>query len=293
MSGPPGGGKSMIAQRIPGILPELNEQECLEVSSIYSVAGLLDAQIPLITERPFQSPHHTISNAAMVGGGIRIHPGAISLSHRGVLFLDELTEFPRNILECLRQPLEEHQVNIARAQGNYQYPANFMLVAAMNPCRCGYYPDRNRCTCTEKDMLQYWNRLSGPLLDRIDMYVETGRVDLLHLQTERREESTQSIRKRVESARKIQERRFRKKEYTFNSEMKASDMDEFCMLGKKEKLLMEIAYTKLKLSARTYHRVLKVARTIADLEGCEYIRKQHIAEALAYRLTERNDRKDG
>lgn len=293
MSGPPGGGKSMIAQRIPGILPELSEQECLEVSSIYSVAGLLDAQIPLITERPFQSPHHTISNAAMVGGGIRIHPGAISLSHRGVLFLDELTEFPRNILECLRQPLEEHRVNIARAQGNYQYPANFMLVAAMNPCRCGYYPDRNRCTCTEKDMLQYWNRLSGPLLDRIDMYVETGRVDLLHLQTERREESTQSIRKRVESARKIQERRFRKKEYTFNSEMNSSDVEAFCVLGKQEKQLMELAYSSLRLSARTYHRTLKVARTIADLDGSERILEKHISEALVYRMSERGKRQDG
>ena len=288
MSGPPGGGKSMIAQRIPGILPELSKKECLEVSAIYSIAGLLDAGIPLITERPFQSPHHTISNAAMVGGGVKIRPGAISLSHRGVLFLDELTEFPRNILECLRQPLEERKVNIARAQGNYQYPADFMLVCAMNPCRCGYYPDRNRCTCTEKDINQYWNRLSGPLLDRIDMYVETTRVELPKLQGVGREESTDSIRKRVEAARRIQEKRFRKKEYSFNSEMKAVDVEQFCTLGKKEKQLMELAYTRLKLSARTYHRVLKVARTIADLENCEQIQEKHISEALAYRMTERN-----
>ena len=293
MSGPPGGGKSMIAQRIPGILPELTDKECLEVSSIYSVAGLLDAEHPLITQRPFQSPHHTISNAALVGGGVRIHPGAISLSHRGVLFLDELTEFPRNILECLRQTLEDHKVSIARANGNFQYPANFMLVCAMNPCKCGYYPDKNRCTCSEKDMIQYWNRLSGPLLDRIDMYVETSRVDLAKLQGTGKEESTETIRKRVEKARKIQEKRFAKKNYTFNSEMKASDMDEFCALGKKEKLLMEIAYTKLKLSARTYHRVLKVARTIADLDGSEVIKEKHISEALAYRLTEREDKEHG
>lgn len=293
MSGPPGGGKSMIAQRIPGILPELSEQECLEVSAIYSVAGLLDAQVPLITERPFQSPHHTISNAALVGGGVRIRPGAISLSHRGVLFLDELTEFPRNILECLRQPLEDHKVNIARAQGSFQYPASFMLVCAMNPCKCGYYPDKNRCTCTEKDRLQYWNRLSGPLLDRIDMYVETTRVDLTKLQGVKKEETTQTIRKRVEAARRIQEERFRKKSYSFNSEMKAMDVEEFCVLGKQEKRLMELAYSKLRLSARTYHRVLKVARTIADLEGCEYIGKQHISEALAYRLTERNTQNEG
>ncbi len=293
MSGPPGGGKSMIAQRIPGILPELTDKECLEVSAIYSVAGLLDAESPLITERPFQSPHHTISNAALVGGGVRIHPGAISLSHRGVLFLDELTEFPRNILENLRQPLEDHKVNIARANGNFQYPANFMLVCAMNPCKCGYYPDKNRCTCSQKDMIQYWNRLSGPLLDRIDMYVETARVDLMRLQGYAKEESTAVIRKRVERARKIQEKRFRNKSYTFNSEMKASDMEEFCKLGKAETQLMELAYTKLKLSARTYHRVLKVARTIADLEESEVIKQKHISEALAYRLTERSQKENG
>lgn len=293
MSGPPGGGKSMIAKRIPGILPELSDRECLEVSSIYSIAGLLETETPIITTRPFQSPHHTISNAALVGGGIRIHPGAISLSHRGVLFLDELTEFPRNILECLRQPLEDHKVSIARAQGSYQYPANFMLVCAMNPCKCGYYPDKNRCTCSEKDMIQYWNRLSGPLLDRIDMYVETARVDLTRLQGGGKEESTAEIRKRVEQARKIQEKRFHKRSFAFNSEMKAADMDEYCFLGKAEKELMELAYTRLKLSARTYHRVLKVARTIADLEGSDRIREKHISEALAYRLTERNKGENG
>lgn len=293
MSGPPGGGKSMIAKRIPGILPELSDRECLEVSSIYSIAGLLETETPIITSRPFQSPHHTISNAALVGGGIRIHPGAISLSHRGVLFLDELTEFPRNILECLRQPLEDHKVSIARAQGSYQYPANFMLVCAMNPCKCGYYPDKNRCTCTEKDMIQYWNRLSGPLLDRIDMYVETARVDLTRLQGNGKEESTAVIRKRVEQARSIQEKRFQKKNYGFNSEMKAADMENFCNLGKAEKELMELAYTRLKLSARTYHRVLKVARTIADLEGSDRIKEKHISEALAYRLTERNKGENG
>ncbi len=293
MSGPPGGGKSMIAQRIPGILPELTDRECLEVSAIYSVAGLLDSEAPIITERPFQSPHHTISNAALVGGGVKIHPGAISLSHRGVLFLDELTEFPRYILECLRQPLEDHKVNIARAHGIFQYPANFMLVCAMNPCKCGYYPDKNRCTCSQKDIIQYWNRLSGPLLDRIDMYVETARVDLVRLQGNGKEESTEAIRKRVEQARKIQEKRFHNRNYTFNSEMKAADMEKFCRLGKSEKQLMELAYTKLKLSARTYHRVLKVARTIADLDQSENIRDKHISEALAYRLTERNDRNNG
>lgn len=293
MSGPPGGGKSMIARRIPGILPQLTAKECLEVSAIYSVAGMLNAETPLITGRPFRSPHHTISNAALVGGGIKIQPGAISLAHRGVLFLDELTEFPRYILECLRQPLEEHTVSIARANGCFSYPANFMLVCAMNPCRCGYFPDKNRCTCSEKEIKSYWNKLSGPLLDRIDMYVETARVDLDKLQSTRKGESSESIRKKVEKARRIQEKRFRNKNYSFNAEMPAADIDIFCALQKEEKQLMELAYRNLRLSARTYHRVLKVARTIADLEGCEYIQKQHIAEALAYRLTERNDRKDG
>ena len=293
MSGPPGGGKSMIARRIPGILPQLTPKECLEVSAIYSVAGLLSADNPLITGRPFRSPHHTISNAALVGGGVRIQPGAISLAHRGVLFLDELTEFPRYILECLRQPLEEHTVSIARANGSFSYPASFMLVCAMNPCRCGYYPDKNRCTCSEKEISNYRSKLSGPLLDRIDMYVETARVDLDKLQSTGKGESSESIRKKVEKARKIQEKRFCDREYSFNAEMPASDIEIFCTLGKEEKQLMELAYRNLQLSARTYHRVLKVARTIADLEGCERIKKQHIAEALAYRLAERNDRKDG
>ncbi len=284
MSGPPGGGKSMIAKRIPGILPRLTDQECLEVSAIYSVAGLLDTESPLITERPFQSPHHTISNAALVGGGMKIHPGAISLSHRGVLFLDELTEFPRKTLECLRQPLEDHKVSIARVQRSFQYPSNFMLVCAMNPCKCGYYPDRNRCTCSQKDIEQYRSRLSGPLLDRIDMYVETARVDVSKLQGNSKEESTEIIRKRVVAARRMQEKRFQEKSYIFNSEMPAADVEEFCILGTKEKQLMELAYSRLGLSARTYHRVLKVARTIADLEGSRTIQEKHISEALGYRM---------
>ncbi len=288
MSGPPGGGKSMIARRIPGILPELTQEECLEVSSIYSVAGKLNEETPLITVRPFQNPHHTISNAALVGGGMHVHPGVISLAHRGVLFLDELTEFPRNILECLRQPLEDHEVSIARSHGKYNYPANFMLVCAMNPCRCGYFPDKNRCTCSEKEITNYWNKLSGPLLDRIDMYVETSRVDLDRLQSGGREETTDTIRKRVAEARKRQEKRFAKKSYSFNSEMTATDIEQFCVLGKKEKQIMELAYERLKLSARTYHRVLKVARTIADLDGSEEISAKHISEALSYRFIDRS-----
>lgn len=183
MSGPPGGGKSMIARAMAGILPPMTWQESIEVTTVYSVAGMLDPENPLILRRPFQNPHHTISGAALIGGGVHTRPGAISLAHRGVLFLDELTEFPRTILECLRQPLEDRQVNIARAQGNCVYPADIMLVCAMNPCRCGYFPDKNRCRCSEGELAKYWGRLSGPLLDRMDMYVETGRIELEKLQS--------------------------------------------------------------------------------------------------------------
>lgn len=286
LSGPPGAGKSMIAKRIPGILPPLTVQEALDVSAVYSAAGLLTEELPLITRRPFQSPHHTISGAALVGGGGKVRPGAISLAHKGVLFLDELTEFPRSILETLRQPIEDRQVNIVRVHGSYVFPADFMLVCAFNACKCGFYPDKNRCTCTQSELHKYQNKLSGPLIDRIDLFVETQRVELSSLAQRGREETTQDIRERVEMARERQRGRFLGQSIRFNSQMELADIEKYCVLGKGEKQLMELAYTSLGLSARTYHRVLKVARTIADLEGEENISEEHISEALAYRRGE-------
>lgn len=287
MSGPPGAGKSMLARRIPGILPPLTESECLEVSSVYSVAGKLNPEKPLMLHRPFVDPHHTVTYAAMVGGGARVRPGAISLAHRGVLFLDELTEFPRPVLECLRQPLEERKIVIARNYGTIHYPADFMLVCAANPCKCGFYPDKNKCTCTASELQQYRAKISGPLLDRIDLYVETGAVDIFKLRTGTEEESTEKIRKRVIQARIRQQERFAECAYDFNGEIPPGDIERFCSLGREEQELLEAAYSRLGLSARSYHRILRVARTIADLAGSERISTEHLGEALSYRIAER------
>ena len=287
MSGPPGGGKSMIAKRIPGILPELTEEECLEVSAVYSVAGKLSPEQPLVLQRPFVSPHHTATYSSLVGGGVKARPGAVSLAHRGVLFLDELTEFPRPVLECLRQPLEDRQIVLSRNYGTYAYPADFMLVCAMNPCKCGYYPDRNRCTCTASELQQYRSKISGPLMDRIDVYVETTEVDIFSLNGTKKEETTEEICRRVLNARERQKKRFQNSGYSFNSEMSGSDIEKYCVLGECERKLLETAYKKMGLSARSYHRVLKVARTIADLAGKEQIGVEHLSEALSYRFSER------
>lgn len=283
MVGPPGAGKSMIAKRIPGILPALSLEESLEVTSVVSVAGLMKEGEALVTQRPFRSPHHTISQAALIGGSAYPRPGIISLAHRGVLFLDELPEFQRIVLDALRQPIEEHLVNISRVNGNVTYPSDFMLVCAMNPCPCGYYPDRNRCRCSESQVRRYMGKVSGPILDRIDLCVELHPVDLAGLKKRAGEESSEDIRERVMRAREWQKDRFAGSGYRFNGDIEASCIDRYCELGKEEQACMEQLYYSLKLSARAYHRILKVARTIADLAGKEKIDTDHLLEAACYR----------
>ena len=285
MVGPPGAGKSMIAKRIPGILPPLTRDESLEVTSILSVAGLLEEGTALVDERPFRSPHHTISQAALVGGGSNPMPGMISLAHRGVLFLDELPEFQRVALDSLRQPLEEHKVNIARVGGNVTYPSDFMLVCAMNPCPCGFYPDRNRCRCTEPQVKRYMGKISGPILDRIDLCVELQPVELAGLRGGRKAESSAVIRERVRLARERQTERFRGTGCRFNADIDAANIERYCPLGEEEQQYMEQLYHSLQLSARAYHRILKVARTIADLAGEEQIKGEHLLEASFFRPT--------
>lgn len=283
MVGPPGAGKSMIAKRIPGILPKLTEKESLEVTAVASVAGLTGDGGTLFTHRPFQSPHHTISQAALIGGSSAAKPGMISLAHRGVLFLDELTEFRREALDSLRQPLEDRNVCISRMGGNVTYPSDFMLVCAMNPCPCGYYPDRNRCRCTQPQIRKYMGKISGPILDRIDLCVELEAVDVQSLKDGRPGEDSETIRSRVQKARKIQEARFAGTGCQFNGDMDVSNIERYCTLGREEQDCMERLYQSMQLSARAYHRILKVARTIADLAGEEKITGEHLLEAAFYR----------
>lgn len=284
--GAPGSGKTMLARRIPTILPPLSMEESLEVSSIYSISGLLKSVGSLKTERPFLNPHHTITGRALVGGGRIPAPGIISLAHRGVLFLDELPEFKRETLDILRQPLEDRQVQIARSSGTYVYPADFMLVGAMNPCPCGYYPDMERCRCTPYEIRRYLRRVSGPILDRMDICVEAQPVAFQDIAGRKDGEGSAQIREHVMRARKRQAQRFEGTEIRFNSDMKASDVERYCHLGGKEQRFMEKMFTSMQLSARGYHRVIKVARTIADLEESEQIEEKHLAEAICYRHME-------
>lgn len=286
MTGPPGSGKSMVARRIPGILPKLTPEECLEISEIYSVAGLLGEESPLITSRPFRAPHHTISAQALAGGGRIPRPGEVSLAHRSVLFLDELPEFRREAMEILRQPMEDRKIQISRTGGSFTYPANCMVVAAMNPCKCGYYPDLDRCTCTPSEVHRYQGRISRPLLDRFDICVEVQEISYQELSGSRENESSAAIRRRVLCAHRLQQERYRGTPFHFNSDLNVQGVKKFCPLGAAESRMMEDAFEKLSLSARGYHRVLKVARTIADLDSSEQIQCRHIGEAICYRAVE-------
>ncbi len=282
MIGPPGSGKTMLAKRIPSIMPELTFEESMEISKIYSIAGMMEQQ-PLIARRPFRNPHHTITTTALVGGGRVPKPGEISLAHLGVLFLDELPEFQKNTIEVLRQPLEEKSVIIARLNASYRYPAGFMLVAAMNPCSCGFYPDRNRCTCSVNQVKRYLGRISQPLLDRFDICIEALQMNYKDLQLQEKQESSLEIRKRVAVARRRQLERYEGQNIFFNSQLTPRTIKKYCILEHKEQALLEEAFHKMNLSARAYHRILKVARTIADLDESERITTRHISEAICYR----------
>jgi magnesium chelatase family protein len=284
MVGPPGAGKTLLARALPSILPTMAVEESLEVTGIYSVADLLPSETPLIQTRPFRSPHHTISHAGLVGGGNWPRPGEISLAHRGVLFLDELPEFGMRVLEVMRQPLEDKVVTISRARGTHSFPANFMLVAAMNPCPCGYFGDMTReCTCSPGTVTRYQKRISGPLLDRIDIHVEVPRVEFEKLTDERLGEPSEAVRLRVEEARQRQRERLQGASLACNADMGTGEVRRFCPLDEPGRVLVRQAMSQLQLTARGFHRVLKLGRTIADLAGQEQIATAHLAEALQYR----------
>jgi magnesium chelatase family protein len=284
MIGPPGAGKTLLARALPSILPKLTIDESLDVTRIYSVADQLPEDVPLIRNRPFRAPHHTISHAGLVGGGNWPHPGEISLAHRGVLFLDEFPEFGSRVLEVLRQPMEDKIVTISRAQGSLTFPANFQLVAAMNPCPCGYYGDPVRtCTCSSSVITKYQKRISGPLLDRIDIHVQVPRVDYEKLSDDRLGEPSNVVRTRVEEAREEQRHRFAGTNITCNADMHPAEVRKYCALDDTGKQLMKSAMNQMQLSARAYHRILKLSRTIADLAKSDPITPAHLAEALQYR----------
>ncbi len=290
MIGPPGSGKTMLARRMPTILPDMSVAEALETTKIHSVAGRLGADSALVATRPFRSPHHTISYAGLVGGGTIPKPGEVSLAHHGVLFLDELPEFKKDILEMLRQPMEDKQVTISRASSSLTYPAGFMLVAAMNPCPCGYFGDPgHECQCSSSEIQRYMSRVSGPLLDRIDIHITVPSVKFKDLSSDTKGDPSTIIRARVNSARQRQLERFRKESHLFcNAHMEPCDIRRFCLVDEKSKSLLSLAITKQGLSARAYDRILKVARTIADLAGSENIEMGHVAEAIHYRTLDRN-----
>ena len=287
MIGSPGAGKSMLAKRLPSILPELTRDEALESSAVWSVAGLLDSKNPLLTRRPFRAPHHTASAAALTGGGPALRPGEISFAHNGVLFLDELPEFRRDVLEAMRQPLEDGTVTVARATGTLHMPAKFQLVCAMNPCRCGWrgHPS-GKCTCSDRDVERYVEKISGPLLDRIDLHVYVPSVEYDALRRREEPESSADVKRRVDAARELQKRRFAGTEVTCNAHMPPEMIARFCALDDAGDRLMRTAFERMGLTARSHDRILRVARTIADLEGSEHVLAPHLAEAIQYRNTD-------
>jgi len=289
MIGPPGSGKTMLAKRLPSILPPLTFEEALETTKIHSIAGILSKEKALITERPFRNPHHTISDAALVGGGSFPKPGEVSFAHYGVLFLDELPEFKKNVLEVLRQPLEDSKVTVSRSKLSLEFPANFMLAAAMNPCPCGYFTDPNKeCTCSPPLIQRYMAKISGPLLDRIDIHIEVPAVKYKELSSDTKSENSVSIRERVITARKVQLNRLAgMKNIYCNGDMTTKEIRQFCSLDSAGAELLKMAMTKLGLSARAYDRILKVSRTIADLEHSNNILPQHLSEAIQYRSLDR------
>ena len=284
MMGPPGSGKTLLARSLPSLLPPMTNEEALEVTKVYSVSGLLPANTPLIKQRPFRSPHHSISNAGLVGGGQWPRPGEISLSHRGVLFLDELPEFGHSVLEVLRQPLEDRVITISRAQGSVTFPANFMLVGAMNPCPCGYYGDPfKQCTCSPSLVARYQKRMSGPFIDRVDIFVEVPHIDYEKLADDRLGEEAEKVQARVEASRLTQRQRFQGTSLACNAEMTPTEVREYCKTEESAQSLLKAAMKQLYLSARAFHRILKIGRTLADLEKTDIIKAHHIAEAIQYR----------
>ncbi len=286
--GPPGSGKTMLARRLPSILPDLTFEEALEATKIYSIAGKLPSNMPMILQRPFRNPHHTVSAIGLSGGGANPRPGEISLSHNGVLFLDELPEFRKDALEILRQPLEDGSVTITRVNGTYSYPCNIMLVASMNPCPCGYFGDKKHdCTCSGKKISRYLSKVSGPLLDRIDLHIEVPAVEYSDLEVHGKSESSAEMKKRVDRARKIQTERYEGTGIHSNSRLTQSLIEKHCRLGYAANEMLKNAFESLGMSARAYNRILKVARTIADLDGSENIEDYHIAEAIQYRSLDR------
>lgn len=288
MIGSPGSGKSMIAKRIPGILPDLTFAEAIETTKIHSIAGTLPEDVTILTDRPYRSPHHSVSAVGLIGGGTIPKPGEISLAHNGVLFLDELPEFSRQTLEVMRQPLEDGCVTVSRINATYTYPANVLFVASMNPCKCGYFGDRkHRCTCTPNDIARYVGKISGPLLDRIDIHIEVSAVEYDDLQSTEKTETSAEIKARVDKARKIQTARYAGTGIYSNSQMTAAMIREYCKLTMDARRMLKNAFETLGLSARAHDRILKVARTVADLEGVEQIEFRHIAEAIQYRSLDR------